>query len=66
METGTPQDRSSVAMTLQKWKSDPDLAGIRDEVGLGKLPEDERKACRTLWAEVDALVKKARGDRPRP
>ena len=66
VETGTSQDRSSIAVTLQHWKSDPDLAGIRDEVALGKLREDEQKAWRALWAEVDALVKKARGDRPRP
>ena len=45
--------------TLQHWKSDRDLAGIREGTTLAKLPEDERKACRALWAEVDALLKKA-------
>jgi len=45
--------------TLQHWKADPDLAGIRDGSALAKLPEDERKTCRALWAEVEVLLKKA-------
>jgi hypothetical protein len=36
------------------------LAGLRDEAALAKLPEDEQEACRALWAEVDALLTKAR------
>ena len=46
VETGPPEARRSVAKTLQHWKADTDLAGIRDEAALAKLPEDERKACR--------------------
>ena len=42
-------------------RKDPDLAGIRDEAALVKLPEEEQKAFRTLWAEVEALLKKASG-----
>jgi hypothetical protein len=42
----------------------PDLAGLRDEVALAKLPVDEQKACRALWAEVDALLKKAQDAKP--
>ncbi len=34
----------------------PDLAGVREEANLKKLPEDERKAWQTLWAEVNALL----------
>jgi hypothetical protein len=47
-------------MTLQHWKADPDLAGIRERLALAQLPEDERKACRTLWADVEALLQRAR------
>jgi Flp pilus assembly protein TadD len=61
VETGPPQARASVAQTLQHWKDDPDLAGIRDDTALGKLPVDEQKACRALWAEVYALLAKAHG-----
>jgi hypothetical protein len=36
----------------------------REAYALAKLPEDEQKACRALWAEVDELEKKARAQRP--
>jgi hypothetical protein len=38
------------------------LAGIRDEAGLAKFPDQEREALRALWADVEALRKKAMGD----
>jgi tetratricopeptide (TPR) repeat protein len=60
--SGPPQARQSVAQTLQHWKADLDLAGMRDPAALAKLPEAEQNACRALWAEVDALLAKARGD----
>ena len=59
-DTGTPQAKALVSQTLQHWKADTDLAGIRDEPALEALPEDERKTCRALWAEVDAPLAKAR------
>ena len=34
--------------------------GEKYEPALAKLPTDEQKACRALWGEVDALLKKAR------
>jgi hypothetical protein len=49
-----------VSQTLRHWKVDSDLAGIRDETALKALSEDEQKACRALWAEVDALLAKVR------
>ena len=54
-----PEDRAKVAKTLQHWQADSDLAGIRDEEALKALSEDERKGWRTLWAEVDELLKAA-------
>jgi serine/threonine-protein kinase len=59
-ETGKPEGKALVSQKLQHWKADTDLAGIREETALQTLPEDERKACRALWAEVDALLAKAR------
>ena len=41
-------------------KGDPDLAGIREEAGLAKLPEDERETWRAFWAEVDAALARAK------
>jgi serine/threonine-protein kinase len=58
-ETGKPEAKELVGQKLRKWKADSDLAGIRDETALRALAEDERKACRALWAEVDELLTKA-------
>jgi hypothetical protein len=60
-ESGPPQARESISRTLQHWKTDPDLAGLREPAALAKLPEAEQRAGRALWAEVDALLAKARG-----
>jgi len=38
-----------------------DLAGIRDDAELTRLPESERKAYLKPWADVDALLKNASG-----
>jgi serine/threonine-protein kinase len=64
LESRPPQSRASIDQTLQRWKADADLAGLRDPAALGKLPEYEQKACRALWVEVDALLKKARDAKP--
>jgi hypothetical protein len=63
--TGKPEVKATVPQTLQHWKTDTDLAGIRDPDDLAKLPEAEQKACRALWAEVDALLTKAGADTKR-
>ena len=62
--TASPTARATVRLVLEHWKADPDLAGVRDEAELAKLPEAERQAWHALWAEVEALLKKAQGDRP--
>ena len=35
-----------------------ELAGVRDEAGLAKLPEAERADWKALWADVEDLLKK--------
>jgi tetratricopeptide (TPR) repeat protein len=57
LTSGQPDVRSAVRRAVESWQQDPDLAGLRDEAALAKLPEGERTACRQLWAEVAALVK---------
>jgi serine/threonine-protein kinase len=52
--------RSLVRERLNYWQSDPDLAGLRDAAALAKLTAQERQACRQLWADVGALLQKAR------
>ncbi len=59
------QDRRSVVRVLEYWKVDPALAGVRDAEGLAKLSEEETQARRALWAEVDAVIRKAQSDDPR-
>ena len=49
---------------MKHWQQDSDLAGLRDEAPLAKLPEAERKACQALWGEVRALLDRARGQTP--
>ncbi len=45
---------------IQHWQRDADLAGLRDEKELAKLPADERAAWQKLWGEVEALSRQAR------
>ncbi len=50
--------------TLQHWKVDTDLTGVRDSEALAKLLEAERKQWQALWADVEALRKQAGGQAP--
>jgi eukaryotic-like serine/threonine-protein kinase len=45
---------------LEHWRTDPDLAGVRDADALAALPAAERDDWRALWVEVDRLLKGAR------
>jgi tetratricopeptide (TPR) repeat protein len=49
---------SGLVATLEHWKGDPDLAGVRDR--LGDLPEPEREAWQGLWTAVDEALATAR------
>jgi hypothetical protein len=56
--------REELAETLAYWKVDRDLEGIRSGAELAKLPERERSTWRALWAEVDALLRRAAASTP--
>ncbi len=58
-EGGSPQSMAAVIRTLQHWKTDPDLAGIRDTDALERLSDAERTALRAFWSEVEATLKRA-------
>ncbi len=58
--SGNGQQRQAIAETLKHWQQDTDLASVRDEAALAKLPADEREGWKSFWAGVDALVAKAR------
>ncbi len=55
MESRKPQDRQRVRQRLENWKGDPELASLRDQAVVTRLPADEQQACRQLWAAVEAL-----------
>jgi eukaryotic-like serine/threonine-protein kinase len=59
LDGGDAIARQALVKTLAHWKEHSDLAGIRDEASLAKLPEKEREAFRALWADVEALRVKA-------
>jgi tetratricopeptide (TPR) repeat protein len=64
LDGGDSKARAGVANTLRHWKGDIDLAGVRDPDALARLPEGERAAWRTLWADVEALLKRSEGRTP--
>jgi serine/threonine-protein kinase len=64
VDGGDTKAGATITRTLQHWKTDPDLAAIRDPDALAKLPEAERKEWEALWANVDALLKRAQGKTP--
>ncbi len=58
-ETGVPQSAALARKTLQNWRVDRDLASVRDESHLKRLPQDEQKAWQAFWASVAALLRSA-------
>jgi serine/threonine protein kinase/tetratricopeptide (TPR) repeat protein len=59
--TVEPGNKEAVVKALTHWKGDADLAGIRDDAALAKLPEQERAAFKRLWTDVDALLTRMEG-----
>jgi serine/threonine-protein kinase len=51
--------RDHVRNLLSSWKTEPDLAGLRDRTALVKLSTDEQNACAALWLSVEALLARA-------
>src|SRR5206468_3854409 len=57
-ERKEPATKQALRQRLAHWQQDADLASLRDQAALDKLPDDERTEWRQLWAEVAALLKK--------
>jgi tetratricopeptide (TPR) repeat protein len=57
--SGNAPTNAVVARHLQHWRSDTDLAGVRDKGRLAALPEPERSTWAKLWADVYALRQRA-------
>ena len=50
------RDGKSAGSALTTWRTDTDLAGVRDPAALAKLPDAEREEWRRLWADVEASL----------
>jgi eukaryotic-like serine/threonine-protein kinase len=59
LEAAQTADRALVQKALARWREDPDLAGLRDENALERLPPPEREECRSLWQGVADLLRRA-------
>ena len=59
LESGTPAVLAEIQQKMQRWLADPHLAGVRSAEALAKLPAEERPGWAKLWAEAEALRKKA-------
>jgi WD40 repeat protein/serine/threonine protein kinase len=55
LDASSAQARPNMMRDPSDWKQDPDLASIRDDSALARLPADERKAFAQLWADVARL-----------
>ena len=60
VQRGRPEALALVRQRLELWQRDDDLMGIRDPAALARLPAAEQAACTVLWADVSALLEKAR------
>jgi serine/threonine-protein kinase len=47
-----------VRQQLAHWRRDPDLASVRDDKALSRLPENERAAWQALWRDADQLARR--------
>jgi serine/threonine-protein kinase len=56
LDTSAAATRETHRLALTRWRSDPDLAGLREPAELGMLPANERKEFITLWADLDDLL----------
>jgi serine/threonine-protein kinase len=52
LESGSDDDKALARERLAWWQADPKLAIVRDADKLAKLPPDEQKAAKELWAGV--------------
>ena len=59
LESSPPQNRTVIGQTLDHWRQDRDLAGVREPAALDRLSKPERADWQKLWSEVEALRARA-------
>jgi serine/threonine-protein kinase len=60
MDKGNSKASKEAREKLLHWQKDVDLTGVREEKELAKLPEAEQQAWRQFWAEVTAVLERAK------
>jgi hypothetical protein len=60
---GLPAQRAHARKIFDILLYHRDLASVRGAADLKQLPEDERKAWQTFWADISALLATAADDR---
>jgi serine/threonine protein kinase/tetratricopeptide (TPR) repeat protein len=63
-DSDAPAVQDALRKTLQHWREDTDLAGVRDDPALAALPEAERAEWKILWADVDKTLAKVQDAAP--
>jgi hypothetical protein len=58
LDKGPEKARPAIVKQLRHWQKDDDLAGVRDEGPVARLPEAERVAWQRLWADVGKALPK--------
>jgi serine/threonine-protein kinase len=53
-------DRAALRRSLERWRTDADLAGVRGSEALAAFPPEEREAWVELWKQLDSLLGKQR------
>jgi tetratricopeptide (TPR) repeat protein len=51
-----PAANKAIQQRLAHWRSDGDLASVRDSQALDRLPENERAAWQALWRDVEQVA----------
>ncbi|HZV06064.1 MAG TPA: tetratricopeptide repeat protein [Gemmataceae bacterium] len=57
-ERTNPDVNKNIQIQMAHWRSDADLASVRDPQELDRLPDNERAAWQALWRDVDELAKR--------
>jgi tetratricopeptide (TPR) repeat protein len=60
-QSAKPEDRTQALQRLRSRQREEDLAGVRGEAALAKLPAGEAEAWRKLWSEVERLLADTKG-----
>jgi serine/threonine-protein kinase len=63
IERGNAQTRARLLQKVSAWRTDDDLAGLRDPEAIAALSPEERRDCLDLWDEVTAVISRAQSTR---